>query len=318
MSIESIAPAREAAAPSLNKRLKQWLAWPFVLAVGFFWWQSVRGLPLVASLAQVRGNEGWLALALVAAALYLVGQAVVWRAIVGDLLGPLPWRGALRAWMVSNMGRYLPGSVWHLVGRVMMGQGAGVNRAAGALGVLLEQGLQLLAALLIVGASLPFWPAGSVVRAWAWVALLVPLGFLVIHPRLFFPLLNGVLRRLGRTPVPATLGYGAMVRYTLYYVLVHLANGAALACAVVALRGPLPVVPAVVGGALFAWTVGYLTIFSPGGLGLRELLVTEALGPVVGREVAAVAALLWRLANLLTEALGALLFEFLWRRVGTP
>ena len=71
--------------------------------------------------------------------------------------------------------------------------------------------------------------------------------------------------------------------------------------------------------ALFAWTVGYLTIFSPGGLGLRELLVTEALGPVVGREVAAVAALLWRLANLLTEALGALLFEFLWRRSGgTP
>ena len=211
------------------------------------------------------------------------------------------------------MGRYIPGSVWHLVGRVVMGQGAGVNRTSGALGVLLEQSLQLLSALLIVGLSLPFWPADSFVRSWSWLALLVPLGFVVIHPRLFFPLLNFILTRLGREPITADLSYFMMCRYTIYYLLDHLANGLSLAFAIVALQAPLEVVPAVVGGALFAWTVGYLTILAPGGLGVREVLVTEALGPLVGREVAAVGALLWRAGNIITEALGAVIFDLLWR-----
>ena len=174
--------------------------------------------------------------------------------------------------------------------------------------VVLEQSLQLLSALLIVGASLPFWGEGSYVSQFWWVALLVPLGLIFIHPRLFFPILNAVLTRLKRDPLPATLSYGMMLRYTLYYVVVHLCNGLALVASAAALGTSLSLAPVVLGGALFAWTIGYLMILAPGGLGVREVLVTEALGPIIGRDTAAVAALLWRAANILTEALGAIIF----------
>ncbi|MGB0387478.1 MAG: lysylphosphatidylglycerol synthase domain-containing protein [Ardenticatenaceae bacterium] len=303
-----------------KRQLKHLLAWPFVLLVCYFWWQSINKLSLADSLGQAAGNEAWIGLALLAAGLYLIGQAVIWLRIVregtngaSDVMVRIPWRIGLRAWMLSNMGRYLPGSVWHLVGRVVMGEAAGLSRTSGALGVLLEQSLQLLSALLIVGLSLPFWPEGSFVRGYSWLAWLVPLGLVVIHPRLFFPLLNTVLSRLGRDPIPVTLSYSTMLRYTLYYLLDHLANGLSLAFAVLALQAPVAVMPAVVGGALFAWTVGYLTILAPGGLGVREFLVTQALGPIIGPETAAVGGLLWRAANILTEALGALIFELLWR-----
>ena len=297
-------------AKTWSKRL---FAWFFVLVISYFWWQSIKKLGLGDQLALVRGNEVWLGLSLLGAGLYLVGQAAIWLKIVNRLVAPLTWRAGYRTWMISNMGRYIPGSVWHLVGRVVMGQGAGVNRTSGALGVLLEQSLQLLSALLIVGFSLPFWPADSFVRSWSWLVVFVPFGFVVIHPRLFFPLLNLVLTRIGRDPITADISYFMMCRYTIYYLLDHLANGLALAFAIVALQAPLEVVPAVVGGALFAWTVAYLTIFAPGGLGVREVLVTEVLSPLVGREVAAVGALLWRAGNIITEALGAIMFDLLWR-----
>ncbi len=299
--------------PSRRPKLKHLLAYPFVLAMGYFWWQTIRDLPLAESLAQTRGHEGWLIAALLFGGLYLLGQAVVWRQIVVDLVTTIAWLPALRTWMVSNMARYLPGSVWHLVGRVMIGQTAGVQTARGALGVVLEQSLQLLSALLIVGLSLPFWGKDSYVAQFSWVALLIPLGFIVIHPRLFFPILNSVLTRLGREPLPATLRYGMMVRYTLYYVVVHLCNGMALVAATAALGQPLALAPVVLGGALFAWTIGYLMILAPGGLGVREVLVTEALGPIMGRDIATVAALLWRAANIITEALGAIIFG-VWGR----
>lgn len=292
-------------------KLQHLLAYLFVPVVFYFWWQSIRRLNLADSLAQTQGREGWLLITLLFAGFYLLGQAVVWRQIVVDLVVKVEWLPALRAWMVSNMGRYLPGSVWHLVGRVLIGQGAGVQKTSGALGVVLEQALQLLSALLIVGLSLPFWSADSIVGQYAWIAWLVPLGFVGIHPRLFFPILNVLLTKIGRPPLAATLSYSMMVRYTFYYMLVHLCNGLALATAVVALGQPLNTVPVVVGAAMFAWTVGYLIIVAPGGLGVREWLVTEALAPVMGRDVAAVAALLWRAANIITEAIGAALFGLL-------
>lgn len=299
--------------PRRRPKIQHLLAYVFVPVILYFWWQSIRKLNLADSLAQTQGNEGWLVAALGFAGLYLVGQAVVWRQIVVELVTEVAWLPALRAWMISNMGRYLPGSVWHLVGRVMIGQGVGVQKTSGALGVVLEQALQLLSALLIVGASLPFWSPNSIVGQYGWVAWLVPLGLVAIHPRLFFPILNFLLTRIGKPALPNTLTYPMMVRYTLYYILVHLMNGMALVAAVVALGQPLSIAPVVLGSAMFAWTVGYLIIFAPGGLGVREVLVTQALTPLMGENTAAVAALLWRAANIITEAAGAGLFALLVR-----
>ncbi len=287
-----------------------------MLLVGVFWWQSLHRLDLATGLARAQERPWLLLAALGFAGLYLVAQAVVWRRIVSELLAPLPWRRGLRLWAISNMARYLPGSLWHLVGRVVLGEAEGVGRGRGALAVVLEQALQLLSALLLVTLSLPFWPPGSAVRAWGWLAWLAPLGLVALHPRLFFPLLNAALARLGRAPLPATLRYRQMLGFLAQYLLAHLANGLALACVVLAQGAAAATVPAVVGGALFAWTVGYLTILAPGGLGVREWLVTLALAPLIGGEVAAVGALLWRAANVATEALGALGFDLLWRARG--
>lgn len=306
--------AAQGPARSARKRWMRLLGWLFVLLALFFWWRAIREQPLAETLAAVRGQEGWLLAALLLAAGYLVGQAVVWRALVADLMLRIAWPVALRAWMLSNLGRYLPGSVWHLVGRVEAGRGAGVGRAAGTLGVALEQGLQLVAALAIVALSLPFWPADSIVRQWAWLALLVPVGFLAMHPRAFYPVANKLLLRLGQPALPSNLSYRRLVGFTLADMVVHLCNGLTLACCAVALGAPLALVPAMVGAALFAWTAGYVTLLAPGGLGLREGLVTAALTPLVGKDVAAVAALLWRLANVATELACAAVFTWLWRR----
>jgi hypothetical protein len=302
---------------SARKRWMRLLGWLFVLLSLFFWWRAIRQEPLAETLAAAQGHEAWLVAALILATGYLIGQAVVWRALVADLSVRIAWPVAMRAWMLSNLGRYLPGSVWHLVGRVEAGRDAGVGRASGTLGVALEQGLQLVSALAIVALSLPFWPADSIVRHWAWLALLVPLGFLAMHPRAFYPAVNTLLVRLGQPALPRNLGYRRLVGFTLADMGVHLCNGLTLACCAVALGAPLALVPAMVGAALFAWTVGYVTLLAPGGLGVREGMVTAALTPLLGRDVvavAAVAALLWRLANVVTEVGCAAGFTWLWRR----
>lgn len=293
--------------------IKHLLAWPFILLIFFFWWRSIRELALAESLAQVRGNEGWLGVALLGAWLYLLGQAEVWRRILSALARPIPLLQGQRAWMLSNLGRYLPGAIWHFVGRVQLLRASGISRTEGTLGVMLEQGLQLLAALLLVALSLPFWPSESPVHSQRWLVGLLPVGLVALHPRLFFPPLNWLLARLGRPTLPPTLRYPQLLAYLLGYVGVHLANGLALGAAALALRAPLGYLPAIIGGALVAWTLGFLSPLTPGGLGVREATLGLLLAPLIGAERAALGAILWRASNLITEVLSALLLEALWR-----
>lgn len=301
-------------------QFKRLLGWPLVVVIFWFWWRSLQGLGVdwAGVLAGTRGREGDLLLALVGAAAYVILQALVWRVIVTGLLTPLPWLSALRLWTMTNFARYLPGAMWHLVGRVYLGKDAGVNRAAGALSVLLEQGLQLLGAMLLFVLTLPFWPGGTVAARFTWLIALVPLGLVAIHPRLFFPLLNTGLRLARREPVQATLRYRDLLASLGLYLVTHATNALALLFAVRALGAPWSAMPAVVGAGMLAWTIGVISLLTPGGLGLREGLVTLLLGPLVGVEIAAVGAVLWRAANIVTEALCVLVFGALWWLIERP
>ncbi|MCZ7567183.1 MAG: lysylphosphatidylglycerol synthase domain-containing protein [Ardenticatenaceae bacterium] len=302
--------ARPAGSGRLS-RFKRFLGWPLVLVIFWFWWRSLQrlGVDWTGVLARAGGHEVDLLLALLGAAAYVILQAVTWREIVAGLVFRLSRLTSLRLWTITNFARYLPGSMWHLVGRVYLGKDAGVNRTTGALSVLLEQGLQLLAAILLFVLTLPFWPGGTVATHFAWLIAVVPLGLIAIHPRLFFPLLNAGLRLVGREPVPAPLRYRDLLGYLALYLVTHAANALALVFAVRALGGAWQTMPAVVGAGMLAWTIGVISLLTPGGLGLREGLVTLVLSPLVGVDVAAMGAVLWRAANILTEALCAVLFS---------
>ncbi|HYN88050.1 MAG TPA: YbhN family protein [Ardenticatenaceae bacterium] len=299
--------------PKPGRSLRRLVGWLLVLLIFVFWWRSLQrlGVDWGRVLGTARGREAYLLLAAAGAAGYVVLQAVTWRAIVAGLGRALPWVGCLRVWTTSNFARYLPGSMWHLVGRVYLGGEAGVSRATGALSVLLEQGLQLLAAILLVALTLPFWPPDTPVRRFAWLFAFVPLGLVAMYPRFFFPLLNHALRLLRREPVPASLRYRDLLAYLGLYLVTHLSNALALLFAVRALGAEWRTAPAVIGAGMVAWTIGVVSLLTPGGLGLREGLVTALLAPILGVDVAAVGALLWRAANILTEALGVVLFNAL-------
>lgn len=296
------------------RRVKQLLAWPVILAIFFFWWQTLErlGVDWAGTLGRARGREGFLLLALAGGLAFFALQAAIWRLIVSDLVAPVGWLRGLRLWALSNFGRYLPGAAWHLVGRVYLSKGAGVSRTTGALSVLLEQGLQLLTALLLFILTIPFWPSSSLVARFGWLVALVPLGLVVMHPRLFFPLVNWGLRRLRRAPLPPTLRYHDLLRYTALYLLAHGANALALVACVRALQGNWEHWPAVVGAGMVAWVAGVVNLLTPGGLGTREAVLSLALTALIGLDVTAAAALLWRAATLLTEALGVALVQGTW------
>ncbi len=84
--------------------------------------------------------------------------------------------------------------------------------------------------------------------------------------------------------------------------------GAGLFAALNALK-PLSIYDftAIVAGNTLAWLAGFIAVFSPAGIGVREIILTALIAGHTGQGVAALAAVTARLFTIISELTGAFL-----------
>jgi glycosyltransferase 2 family protein len=201
----------------------------------------------------------------------------VWRAVLARYGKSLPRGGATRIWFASNLGKYVPGKIWQITAMTMFVTRYGVTAAtAGAAAVLIT--IANVAAgfayVLAVGAqSLSSW-GGSRATVFATVVLIVLLSAA--------PLLadgwSVLARRLHRPHLAVRMPVGASVIALLGSAVAWMMYGVAFRLFAESLIGATT-------GSWFAWggaytlsyLVGYLTLISPGGLGIREVTLSQLL-----------------------------------------
>jgi uncharacterized membrane protein YbhN (UPF0104 family) len=255
-------------------------------------------------------HAGWL---LLSGLLYLLGlalSALYWRRLLAHLGAHPPLGPALRAYYLGHFGKYLPGKAWALFLRTSLVSGHGVRAGLAALTAFYEvlttmAGGVLVATLLFAvlgtdaGAGLNAETlrhllgmeqlgAGGVQRsvvvslsALLFAAFLVPL-----HP----PIFNWLAHRMSLPFREADAAQLPRIRFV--YLLEGLAwtsigwllLGASFAAA---LRGIVGAewpffdvrtarLPAIMG---LSYVIGFVVLIAPGGLGVREFLLTLLLTP---------------------------------------
>ena len=256
-------------------------------------------------------GQGWLWLLLgVGVSLLSLAANGVALGVVLRWLGQRPrWPELVRAYLDTNLRKYLPGGIWHLTSRVQLLRSAEAPLQAPA-----PRGLVLAAVLLdpLVAAV----AALALVAAGAWqygLALLGLLPLALLWPRW----LNPVLSRLERRKAPA-LGMDIEAAATapirtypwppllvqLGFVLLRFAG---FACCVQAfdLSYSLSWGGWLAGFAL-AWTAGLVVPGAPGGLGVFEAVLLLRLGFAVPEAPLLAIAISYRLVVTLADLLAAL------------
>jgi uncharacterized membrane protein YbhN (UPF0104 family) len=251
----------------------------------------------------------WLALSVLVLVVGYAFSAALWGRMVRELGGPrIPPIRAARLFLVANLGRYVPGKVLQLAGLTVLASREGVRPAVAAVAAVLGQVVALLGATLIgLGA---FFAPGSEVRAWGWigvgcVGLFLVLGSLPAARRL----LSTVWHRFTRdpdAPTPLALSDPSFVwRWTALYTLNWSIYAAAFWFLFIGLAGWATFLQA---GTAFAaaYVGGYLALFAPAGVGIRESLLTLFLAPLVTPERALAIAIIARLWTTAVEVVPAL------------
>jgi hypothetical protein len=186
------------------------------------------------------------------------------------------------------------------VGRAWMShaQGLPVDRVSAAM--VYEQVLGVCSALVAVAVLFPFWEYRRGVTALGLLA--VPVLIALLHPRVFGPLADRVLRALRRQPLGAELRFSAALGMLWYYVAAWLPAGLGawlLARATIGLEAGA--LPAVIAAYALAYVVGMAAFVFPSGIGVREAVLTAALASRLPGGVALAWALLLRLWVTLVE-----------------
>lgn len=250
---------------------------------------------------------------------YFLSRSLLWHFLTVRNACAVDVRKAVVCWLVSILGKYIPGKVFLLAGRVYLYQKYGASKTRVALCFLIEGTAALVssALLLLLGLLFLDLPIAGQVRPLA-PAILVGLVvvLVVLHPRVLERALGVLLKLFRREPVPVTLRYGDILVAVGIAGFNWLLLGAGfffLINALVTLGWG--VLPYITGAFSFAAVIGVLALFAPSGLGVREGILLILLQPLLGPGLATVVVLISRAWMTLGELLAvglALAADRLW------
>jgi glycosyltransferase 2 family protein len=212
----------------------------------------------------------------------IVGSMLSWRAMLADLGSPLRVSDAGRVFFLSQLGKYVPGSLWPVLAQMELGHQLRVPRktslAANALSLLLSVTIGLLLSAVLV-------PLGDThtLRYW-WVLLAVPVLLVALHPAVAGGVLNRLLVLARRQPLDAHTTLRGTARAGALQLAAWLMFGLHAYVLVLGMHVPAArTLPLAVGGFALAYCLGVLFILAPAGAGVREAALAIALASVLDR-----------------------------------
>ena len=180
---------------------------------------------------------------------------------------------ALKIYVYSWFGKYIPGKIWTVLGKVYLGNKEGVSKKSLLISSFLDGSFSIISAL-VLGVSFLFISLGNIFPSLYLLSVLVVIfGIIIIHPKVFYPLFNFVLRKFKKEEISPQefLSYRKIIQIIPYYLLVFFINGLALFCLINSIAYlSVQNLLGIIGAFNLAGVLGIMAVFAPSGLGIRE------------------------------------------------
>lgn len=217
-------------------------------------WQTLRHIRL-----------GWLLLSVVIIHVWFFLRIVAWDIIIRRHGYAHGWRTSSRLWMTSEILRYIPGNVWSFAGRFRGATSGGVDKRSTVHALMLEAGGLLSGAAIVT--------LGTLGRPWIWLTPVAAATILLVGPaavRLMMRIIRHDVIHIDRRESTLLLAI---------YIIVWLIFGVAHIALFRALVPTIGNVAATVAMSVsvFSWFIGYVTIITPMGLGVREAVFSKSI-----------------------------------------
>ncbi|HSX09666.1 MAG TPA: DUF2079 domain-containing protein [Candidatus Saccharimonadales bacterium] len=244
-------------------------------------------------------------------------RSYLWYRILRYQNYTITFRESCYLWSVSELKRYIPGNVWSFLGRTILFQKKGIQKKDIAKGLVVEAELFVLGSAIVSLLALPFYFSGyQTVEKWVIeiVVLIVTVGY--CYNKKFVSLFKGKLLKIFSFLVPPfSFEQNTFLVWLSVIALFFFGIGNYLTIASVVYLNPRLFLD-LIGIFDFAFVVGYLSVVTPAGFGVREGIVIVSLSKITTAGLAAFGALFSRIILIISE-LFFILLNTLWFKTNT-
>ena len=253
-------------------------------------------------------------------------------ALGSRLLAPLVWICLLKhfddfevrynelyaVYAKSWMFRYIPGKIALIGTKIVWSVQYGVSKTSAIIASFLENVLNVFGSALLSVVFFPFFYSSNQIDSQLLLGTLfaVFLMILALVPPVFNRLTSLAFSVIKKEKIdrPINLTFRVLSRATSIVFIAKFVSGLATAFITLSVKGNITLADfcALVGIAALSGAVGMAAFFAPGGLGVTDSVQIVLIASIVGKELALVVVMTWRLITVICD----LLFYFLVGRSG--
>ncbi|MCK4596206.1 flippase-like domain-containing protein [candidate division WOR-3 bacterium] len=240
-------------------------------------------------------NFGFLAISLVLQISYFTVISLGWKLVLKNLNEKISLKNAIQIHAITQFGRYVPGKFLAPLGKVYFAKRLGISGYKTFVSIVLETILSILSALIIFSISLIWFIDKGLPRQIYLMLFVIPLCLIALHPGVLPRIVNWGLKILKKESIKFTLHYSRILQLLLIYFLNWIIYGF---CFYFLIKSFYPIAYSVLlpllGSNAIAWIIGFLSFIVPGGLGIREGILSFLLKYLIPTSIGIISALIWR------------------------
>lgn len=209
-----------------------------------------------------------------------IGGCIIWNRIlrIVDPKHKISYLMAIKIFAYSWFGRYLPGKVWMFLGRFYFLTKEQISKKASAISMIYEIILSITAgfifSIFLLGIAFGLQLNKSM---YLFSLFVIGGGLIFAHPKVLYPITKILAKRFNKIEISPEifLPYRTTLFIILNYFVIFTIEGIAFFLLIKSLVSvPFNYLPGVIGAYLFSAILGTVVIFAPGGIGIKEGILT--------------------------------------------
>ncbi len=284
-------------------RLKRVVSFVVILLIFFFLLRS-----LIRDWSQIKWetihvNFIYLAVSFIVLVPHFIFYSKGWQHIMRELGFPISLTQS--SWMIATtqIAKYAPGRIWYMLGRVYVGKKENISGSSLGLSMVLETCLLLTSSatiFLIATLAARDYTLANVVIC----IIMLTMAVILMIPRVLMFLANTMLKLLGRPVISASISFFQIIKLNPYFWglwLAQIVGFYILVSAVYQIR--FADIAVLASAYTLSWITGFVVVFAPGGLGIREGTMTLYLSTIMPLPMAIAISLISRVWITLFEVI---------------
>jgi len=250
--------------------------------------------------------------------IYYFVRSFLWYTILRKLNYSIPFKQSNYLWATANLKRYIPGNIWAFLSATVTFNKVGIHKKDIGKSFIIEAELFVIGSSIVSLLALPFYfskeqkfEAAAIVICVLLVSFLFCIGNSVVHNKL-----KNILKFFSFLLSPFTFYTNTFLLWLSIIALFFFGLGNYLVITAVLFLNPKLFLD-FLGIFDFAFVMGYLSIVTPAGFGVREGIVAFSLLKVVSSGLAAFSALFSRIILICSELLFIGL-SAIWLKIHDP